>query len=203
MNAVKVWSLAIVFLVICLSSSMAASVSMKISGPGMVNDSTIKVGEKVSVDIYIANDTIFTGFSLGFSIKSPTIKSITHVSDSGNGLNDNGDIKGHNGWEDKSIWDFGGVFAVERDWDGELPELLGFGGLCVKKDYEPHDLAKVLSFEIIVPDTGMITIDSSFFPPGGRWMFSAPPPGPAGEPDWAGPYTFKAVKVSDTSKTRQ
>jgi hypothetical protein len=182
------------FLAFGVSSVLAGSVSMKISGPGAVNDSTIKAGEQVSVDIYIANDTIFKGYSLGFAIKSPTIKTVVHVVDSGNGLNDRGDIKGYNGWDDKSIWDFGGVFVVERDWDGELPEILGFGGLSIKKLYEPHELAKVLSFELIIPDTGVITIDSSFFPPGGTWMFSAPPPGRTEEPDWLGPYTFKVIK---------
>lgn len=194
MNALKVVCTALFFLTFGVSSALASSVSMGISGPGAVNDSTIKVGEKVSVDIFIANDTIFKGFSIGFTVKSPTIKSVVHVVDSGKGLNDGGDIKGYNGWNDKSIWDFGGVFAVERDWDGELPELLGFGGLCVKKKYESHDLAKVLSFEMIVPEAGEIIIDSSFFPPGGTWMFSSPPPGRAEEPDWMGPYTFKVVK---------
>jgi len=169
-------------------------VSMKLSGPGAVNNSTIKAGENVLVDIYIANDTFFTGFSLGFTVKSPMIKNIIHVIDSGNGLNENGDIKGYNGWQDKSIWDFGGVFTVEHDWDGELPEVLGFGGLCIEKQYLPHDLMKVLSFEMIVPDTGLITVDSSFFPPGGRWIFLAPPPGQTEEPNWLGPYTFKVVK---------
>lgn len=194
MKAVKVTCTAAFLLTFCVSSVLAGSVSMKISGPGAVNDSTIKAGENVLVDIYITNDTVYSGFSLGFAITSPTIKSIVHVADSGNGLNDSGDIKGYGGWEDKSIWDFGGVFAVERDWDGKLPEVLGFGGLCVKKEYEPHKLAKVLSFEMIVPEPGLITIDSSFFPPGGSWMFSAPPPGRAEEPGWLGPYTFNVIK---------
>lgn len=194
MNAVKVMCTAIFFLAFGVSSVLASSISMKISGPGAVNDSTIKAGEKVSVDIYIANDSVFKGYSLGFTVKSPTIKTVVHVVDSGNGLNERGDIKGYNGWDDKSIWDFGGVFVVERDWDGELPEIVGFGGLSIKKIYEPHELAKVLSFEMIVPDTGVITIDSSFFPPGGTWMFSAPPPGRMEEPDWLGPYTFKVIK---------
>ncbi len=193
MNAVKVWCLAVVFLVVGVSFSTATSVSMKISGPGAVNDSTIQAGKEVSVDIYVANDTVFSGFSLGFSIKSPAIKSITHVPDSGNGLNENGDIKGYNGWEDKSIWDFAGILVVERNWDGKLPELLGFGGLCIKKDYMPHDLVKVLSLDIIVPEAGMITIDSSFFPPGGKWMFAASL-GPTEGPKWGGPYTFKVIK---------
>ncbi len=194
MKMLKLLSAAAVLMVFGVGSALAGSVGMKISGPGAVNDSTIKAGDTVTVDIYIANDTTFTGFSLGFKIVSKDIKKVVHVADSGNGLNDLGDIKGHNGWNDKSIWDFGGVFAVERDWDGELPETLGFGGLCVKQKYTPHEKMKVLSFDMIVPDTGTITIDSSFFPPGGRWLFSAPPPGPAEEPDWLGPYTFQVAK---------
>ncbi len=194
MKALK-WLLAAAALAIWGAGSVwAGSVGIKISGPGAVNDSTIKAGEKVSVDIYVANDTVFTGFSLGFKLVSPTIKEIIHVADSGNGLNDRGDVKGHNGWEDKSVWDFGGVFAVETDWDGKLPDLLGFGGLCIKQKYEPHEMKKVLSFDMIVPEAGPITIDSAFFPPGGAWLFSAPPPGGAEQPDWLGPYNFTVVK---------
>ncbi|MFQ6008794.1 MAG: hypothetical protein ACE5K8_07590, partial [Candidatus Zixiibacteriota bacterium] len=192
MKLVKKCSLAIILLVVGVTGSMAASVSMKISGPGVVNDTTIKAGEKVSVDIYIANDTVYTGFTLGFSITSPSIKSIIHVPDSNNGLNPNGDVKGHNGWEDASIWDFEGVFvSAKSDWDGQLPDLIGFGGVCFKNEYKPHDLMKVISFDMIVPDTGMITVDSSFFPPAGKWMFAGAPTGKTEEPKWGGPYNFR------------
>jgi hypothetical protein len=194
MKSVKGWILVVTLLFIGIGSALGASVSMKISGPGAVNDTTIKAGEKVFFDIYVVNDTIFTGFSLGFAIKSPTIKTIIHVPDSGNGLNRNGDVKGYNGWEDKSIWDFAGVMVAEQsDWDGVLPELLGIGGICIKKDYMPHELMKVLSFEAIIPEPGVITVDSSFFPPGGTWMFAGSP-GPVVTPEWGGPYTFKVVK---------
>jgi hypothetical protein len=194
MKSVKVWSLAIILLVVGATASMAISVSMKVSGPGVVNDTTVKAGQPVSVDIYVANDTVYTGFTLGFSIKSPSIKSITHVHDSTKGLNQNGDVKGHNGWGDASIWDFDGVFSVESDWNGQLPDLIGFGGVCFKKEYRPHDLMKVLSFDIVVPDTGMITVDSSFFPPGGKWMFAGDNPSLTKEPQWGGPYKFKVIK---------
>jgi hypothetical protein len=195
MKSVKVWSLAIIFLVVATTASMAISVSMKLSGPGAVNDTTIKAGQKVSVDIYVANDTVVTGFTLGFSIKSPSIKSITHVYDSSKGLTEDGDVKAYNGWEDTSIWDFEGVFVSGKsDWDGQLPDLIGFGGVCFKNDYRPHDLKRVLSFDIVVPDTGMIVVDSSFFPPGGNWMFAGPPPDQIKVPKWGGPYKFKVIK---------
>ena len=172
----------------------AGSISMKLSGEGAVNDSTIKAGQPVSIDIYAANDSIYTGFSFGFALKSPDIKEIVHVADSGAGLNEKGDIKGYNGWQDHSIWDFGGVFTVERDWNGKMPELLGFGGLCVKNEYQPHENQKILSFDLIVPEAGTLVIDSAFYPPGGRWLMATPSPDAVGEPDWLGPYTFKVVK---------
>ncbi len=194
MKTVKVGCLATLFSLVVTSLLMATSVSMKISGPGAVNDTTIKAGEQVSVDIYVATDTVFNGFSFGFSIESPSIKSITHVPDSSKGLNRNGDVKGYNGWEDTTLWDFQGVFAIESDWEGQLPELIGFGGVSFKKDYRPHDLMKVLSFDIVLPDTGMITVDSSFFPPGGKWMFAGAPTTKIVEPQWGGPYKFKVIK---------
>ncbi|RKX25450.1 MAG: hypothetical protein DRP47_09805 [Candidatus Zixiibacteriota bacterium] len=194
MNILKVLGISAVLIVVMTSLSLAGSISMKLSGPGAVNESTIKAGEPVSVDIYIANDSIYTGFSFGFSIVSKEIKNIIHVTDSGNGLNKNGDINGYNGWEDNSIWNFGGVFAVETDWDGTLPELIGFGGLCVQQEYKPHEIHKCLSFDIIFPEPGIVVIDSAFYPPGGRWLFAGPVSSSSHEPDWGGPYKFKVVK---------
>ena len=172
----------------------AGSIGMKLSGPGAVNDTTIKAGEPVAVDIYVENDSLFTGFSFGFAIKSKDIKKIVHVADSAGGLNEAGDIKGHNGWQDHSVWNFGGVHAVERNWDGELPELIGFGGLCVQQEYKPHEKKKCISLNMIVPTPGTLTLDSAYYPPGGRWLFATPKPGAAQEPAWEGPYNFKVVK---------
>jgi len=140
--------LKVLLVTVCAAGLLAAvagatSISMKLSGEGVVNDSTVKAGTPVSVDIYIENDSLFTGFSFGFTVTSPDIKNVIHVADSGNGLNKGGDIKGFNGWQDASIWNFGGVYAVERDWDGSLPDMIGFGGLCIQQEYSPHDIQKV------------------------------------------------------------
>lgn len=185
-------------LVLLMAGSVTAgSLKLKLSGPGAVNDSTIKAGEKVSLDIYCSNDTLRTGFTFGLSIKSPdsTIKNIIHVVDTAGGLNDSGDIKGYNGWENKSIWDFAGVMVVEKDWDGILPELIGFGGLAIKKSFNPQELGKVMSIELIVNEIGTLVVDSSFYPPGGKWIFASPPDkAPPEAPEWDGPYRYKVVK---------
>lgn len=177
--------------VLAISSGLwATSITVKLSGEGAVNDSTIKVGKKVSFDLFFENDVEYKGFSFGFKLFSEDIKKITHVADKGNGLSTQGDVKGYNGWEDASIWDFGGVYVIEKDWDGILPDLIGFGGLCKSKAYLPHKNRKNLSFDIIFDEPGTITIDSSFYPPTGKWIFTKPQT----PPNWGGPYTFKVVK---------
>ncbi len=172
----------------------AVDISLGLSGEGVVKDNTIKAGKPVTVDIYVENDSLFTGFSFGFTVSSPDIKNIAHVADSGNGLNKNGDIKGYNGWQDHSIWNFGGVYTVERDWDGKLPDLIGFGGLSVQQEYKPHPKEKVLSFELIADSPGTIVVDSSYYPPGGRWLFATPVPGASADPTFDGALKITVVK---------
>ncbi len=191
----KIFLSCICLLILVAGSAFADGIKMKVSGPGVVNDSTLKAGEIVSFDIYCQTDVKRTGFTIGFSIKSPDIKTVIHVSDTGLALNENGDVKGYGGWEDKSVWDFAGVFAVERDWDGNLPDLLGFGGLSIKKGYEDAEFGKKLSLEMIIPETGTLVIDSAYYPPGGKWLFSSPPRiAQQGAPDWGGPYKYKVIK---------
>lgn len=179
--------------VLCVAFAMTATaveVSMKISGPGAVNETTIKAGQKVSFDVYMVNDTTWKGFTIGFQVNSPTIKKVIRPADSGKGLNARGDIKGFNGFQDNSIWDLKGTFVVDTAWNGSLPDTLGFGGICVKSSYAPHPLQKNLSFELIFPEAGAIVVDSSYWPPGGQWLFALP----EHHPVWKGPYKFTVVK---------
>ncbi len=192
-----VWSLAVVCLAVVSGFAKdGGSVRLKLSGTGAVNDSTIKAGQPVSVDIYITNDTVREGFSFGFSFKSATIKKIVHPNtDSGKAIalptSKRGDVKGFNGWQDKAVWDFGGVYAVPTDWDGNLPDVVGFGGIAVKQGMQvTAEPVKVLSIDLIVPETGQLVVDSAFFPPGGEWIFTPPITKPA----WGGPYKFTVVK---------
>ncbi len=177
------------------ASISAIDISMKLSGKGAVNETTIKAGQPVSIDIVIENDTVFTGFTMGFQLTSPNLREIVHVADTNGGLNEAGDIKGYNGWHDQSIWDLSGVFIRETDWDGKLPDTIGFGGLSVKSKYTAHKAERKLSFDIMVPEVGVLVVDSAFFPPGGKWLFSAPARlGPSLGPEWGGPYKFEVVK---------
>lgn len=195
MRRCKVLTIAIAVLALGAANAVATGVSMQLSGKGAVNETTIKAGEPVSVDIILENDTIFTGFTMGFHLFSKDFDRVEHVADTNGGLNEAGDIKGYNGWHDQSVWDLNGVFVRETNWDGDLPDTIGFGGLAVKKQYKAHQPERKLSFEILVPEAGVLVIDTAFFPPGGKWLFSAPARlGPSLAPHWGGPYEFKVVK---------
>jgi hypothetical protein len=195
MRGFKMLLVVVAFLTFGAGSATSTSVSLKLSGPGAVNDSTIKVGEKVSFDVYLVNDTVFTGFTMGFRLTSPDIKKIVHMPDSAGGLNEAGDVKAYNGWDDQSVWDLNGVIATGCSWDGVLPDTVGFGGLCVKMQYLPHKIEKKLSMDLMFSGPGTIVVDSSFYPPGGKWLFAAPSRiGPIIQPEWSGPYKFNVVK---------
>ena len=192
MSKLKLFAIAVFVLFLFTGSAMAAgSISAKISGPGALNDSTIKAGEKFSIDIYMTNDTLRRGMSFGFRLTSDEIKKVIHVKDSVENVrgNENGDIRGHNGWEDKTVWDFSGLLATMTDWDGNLPDTVGFAGVVIKQRYKPHDLLKNISMDLIVNEEGTLVFDSSFFPPGGKWKYDNNE-----IPAWGGPYKFKVVK---------
>ena len=175
-------------------ASGQTTISMQIVGEGAVDQSTIKVGKPVSVDIYWENkDNDRRGFTTGFKITSETIKNIVHVADSGNGENPAGDVKAYNGFGGTQSWDFIGLKVVTVFWDGALPDIIGFGGLRVKNEYNAHENRKVISWDMIVPETGEITIDSAFFAPSGIWAVVGPD-GVEVPPVWKGPYKFKVVE---------
>jgi len=190
MSKPKLLILLLLALFLFTGSSMAAgSISAKISGPGAINDTTVKAGEQFSIDIYLSNDTLRRGMSFGFKLTSDDIKNVIHVADSGNGANDNGDIKGHNGWEDKSVWDFTGLLASTNDWNGVLPDTIGFAGVVFKQRYGPNDLQKQISMDLIIEETGVLMFDSSFFPPGGKWKYDNDE-----KPAWGGALKINVVK---------
>ena len=196
MSKIKVGIAAVTLLVLFTGASMAASVKMKISGPGRVNDSTIKAGQKVDLDIYLSNEKVHMGMCIGFKISSPdaSIKTVVHPVDSGKGLDGSkGDIKGYNGFESKELFDLMNR-AVLNDWDGKLPDIVGFLMHGFNKRWQVMPETKAYSIEMTVPTPGTLVVDSSFFPPGGLWLTTNESGTVTDSPTWGGPYKFKVVK---------
>ena len=176
-------------------ASPAPSVSHKLAGDGVVNDSTIKAGQPVTVEVYMTNDTIRSGLSVGFRITSDDIEKIVHVGDSGNGMTDLGDLKAYNGFETKQYFDLNGLWINTSAWNGNLPDTIGIAGLNIKAEYPPHNKMKTLSFDIMVPTAGTIVIDSSFCQPGITWKTFKKVNRPRPDfPTWDGPYRITVVE---------
>ena len=66
---------------------------------------------------------------------------------------------------------------------------IGFAGVVIKKRYGPHELERKISMDMIVPEEGILVVDSSFFPPGGKWKFDDEE-----KPEWDGPHRIHVVK---------
>jgi hypothetical protein len=202
MSKFKVGIAVVALCALLTSAGMAASVKMKLSGPGKVNDSTIKAGQKVALDIYLSNEKVHMGLSMGFKITSPdgTIKMVEHPVDSAKGAEgyngiegSKGDIKGSNGFESKALFDLINQ-VVPTDWDGKLPDVIGFLMHGFKKRWQPMQETKAFSIELVAPNAGTLVVDSSFFPPGGRWITTNENAAVVDVPTWGGPYKFKVVK---------
>lgn len=178
----------------------ATTISMKLSGPGVVNDSTVKAGQKVSLDIYSENNEEWGGISFTFKMTSPTIKKVEFPSDS-TAINERGNAHGFNGWQDKSIWDMFVKFP-EYEVNGQLPEVFGVGALVVKNKYKPHPKQKILSYDVRFTEAGSVTIDSTSIPGSGGSLWKvarSPRVTPVGKESqepvkWTGPVRFKVVK---------
>ncbi len=181
-----------------LAAAPMTSVAMKLSGPGAVNDSTVKAGQQFSVDLYFATKQELRAISMGLKLTSPNIKTVQHVSDTAKGLSEAGDIRGWNGWNDYTNWDFLNK-AVLKNWDGNLPDTLGFVAAVAKKKYMPHEQMKVYSIGLIAPGPGTLVIDTAFYPPGGSWKAVLAPAAPGDDkqderPHWKGPFKVNVVK---------
>jgi len=198
MNKTRLILIALVCFVLGTGSLFTAEVDLEISGPGVVNDSTVKVGEPFSVDIYWENDSEgWRGFSNGFCIESEDIKKIVHLNDTVDGMGKNGEVKGYNGWENSDVWDFAGVWVVPVDWDGSVPDTMGFGGQVIKNRYGAHPRQKVLSWDMIMNETGTFSIDSCFYRPGGYWKLFTLTDAKAPIEEimgWDGPHVFHVIK---------
>ncbi|MEW5796290.1 MAG: hypothetical protein AB1772_07995 [Candidatus Zixiibacteriota bacterium] len=190
-------SLVMVFVIVAacaVSTPGQTTITLGLSGPGAVNDSTIKAGQPVSVDVYWeSKDVDIRGFTTGFRVYSPTIKAIVHVADSGKGINPAGDLKAHGGWEGTNTWDFSGIRVIPTDWDGTLPDTIGFGGARAKVAESAHPRKKVLSWTMLVPTTGQILVDSTFFRPSNIWAVALTA-GKEVRPLWNGPYKFSVIE---------
>lgn len=176
-------------------SSNAQQAIFKISGDAVVGEDSIVVGEEFSLDLYLSNVEKQSGFTLGFVLSGKKgFKGVRHVQPD-SVLTAGENVRAHNGFEDKSIWDMTGIMKPVFSWDGKLPDSILIGGIAMNKGWEKTDLERYVSITMEALSTGQFCIDSSFIPPGGSWMYADQT-----EPVWEGPYCFTVVAKKKEKK---
>jgi len=94
----------------------------------------------------------------------------------------------------------GGFFVDEINVDGSGTDTIGLGGLAIYNPGMPdgyNDLAYTITIGPIdsIYDGQIICVDSSFYPPGGDWLWAAQS---ALYPEWSGPHCFTVHHVPYT-----
>ena len=182
------------------SDSVFSAVRLEVSGEGAIGKDKIKAGAPFSVDLYASNGGEQSGFTLGFQFTGKDgLKSVVHIfdKDADSAVYHLSSINAYNGFEDRSIWDLGGIQKRVDSWDGTLPDSALVGGISMNNVWGVTAEKKYFSFEMIAISAGTLCIDSAYIPPGGAWMY-APGPNPA----WGGPYCFKVVAAGKYKKPK-
>jgi hypothetical protein len=158
------------------ASAFAQPAEVQISASGVIFADDIngldgKVGLGFTYDFLVeARTTAGTqnGATLGFVIYSPDGANGNLVHDIAMGAD----------WGGTTYWDLpSGILTL--DVDGTLPEQILTGGATIAKGFNSAVYVPVLTFQIDMIDSGVVCIDSMFFPPAGEWVMT-----PGGPCEW-------------------
>ena len=103
---------------------------------------------------------------------------------------------------DENMYD-GGRFVQTFSVTGSAYDTIGFGGFAIQSDGVPdkfNSVAFAIQVGPINPSYNgkTICIDSSFYPPGGVWLWALPADNPV-EPDWDGERCFRIVNAGSSA----
>ncbi|MCH9031695.1 MAG: hypothetical protein IIB00_05490 [candidate division Zixibacteria bacterium] len=182
------------------TDSLVSAVRVEVSGEGAIGKDKIESGVPFNMDVYASNGSKRSGFTLGFQFTGKDgLKSVVHIfdKDADSASYHLSSISAYNGFEDRSIWDLGGLQRRVDSWDGNLPDSALVGGICMNNVWGVTTEKKYFSFEMIAVGAGTLCIDSAYIPPGGAWMFA-----PGSNPSWEGPYCFEVVAKEKAEKAK-
>lgn len=96
-------------------------------------------------------------------------------------------------------WDDGGIFIQPFSVDGSGIDTIGFGGFAIFDPGVPGGFDDVPFTLTVGPIDEMyegyqLCLDSTFYPPGGRWVWSFRNEPYEIVPDWGGPYCYTIRK---------
>jgi len=140
---------------------------------------TMLSGHDYQVRIWIENDATIMAMTMGFLLMSGDGAAWQWQSQS-SGYGPSAAITVVSGcrmYPPDSIWNFGGLYVIEKDFNGASPDSILLGGVNshVGRGLSPGSLQHMVSFHFkaLAPGSSMATlcIDTSFIPPAGFWKW--------------------------------
>ncbi len=165
-----------VLIFVSLSSTAPAANQVDFYVP--LIDDTLRVGTATSIDVYLENDYILYGMSLGFKIWSPDVAYWRWVDIGGLGATTQCvELIGSSRLGDGSPFNMTGFLVTEYDVDETSPDLIMCGGVGtdggglqtgpLEHMYSMHFNPMAVGW----PTVRTICIDSVFVPPNGAFVF--------------------------------
>jgi len=152
----------------------ANQVNFQISG-GV--DDSLRVGVPATIDIYLENDYVIYGMSLGFKIWSPdgAFWNWTNVGGLGATTGCVTTVP-YSRLGDGSVFNMTGFDVIEYDVDGVSPDMIMCGGVANEGGIPTGPLEHMYSMHFeplacLYPTIRTICIDSAFVPPSGAFVF--------------------------------
>ncbi len=139
----------------------------------------VPFGSKVKVVWSAQTEVQQSAATLGFVLYSPDNPGMLVEWSKSGGSNDSIFVP-LNSWVGTSVWSLGGPAAF-TDIDDVLPEQFMLGGIALFGGFQSDTLLDVFMAELVFDDTGVVCIDSAFFPPSADWRM-----GTTGPPTWGG-----------------
>jgi hypothetical protein len=132
-----------------------------------------------SLDIYIENDVVLGGMSLGFKIWCPVKLTYAQLPESYGPEPGNGWLVINPGSRldpPDHAFDMTGLLISEQNVDGLLHDTVLFGGVALMRGLQPGPLEKMFSIYFTAQPTmwcaGYLCIDTAFVPPAGDFIFT-------------------------------
>jgi hypothetical protein len=179
----------------------AVDIDMALSDDYTDEHDTLYLGGAYQFRVWIGNDWVLGGFSLGFCITSDDGVTWQWVSrpDGRGSLQAVAVYPGSRlGYPDGSALDMTNLLVTETNVDGISPDTLMAGGVAmnVGLDTGPPEPMYGMHFSVVdmAGDVGQICIDSTFVPPSGYFVFIDPfgqPP----RPDFRGPFCWPVKRA--------
>ena len=213
MKSKLIMLLAVLFVsvgVVQAADSVGVALYNKTTAAAVADGDTIPGGDALELQIFVANDTVMGGLSLGFVFESEDAGLTTTWDAQVDGYGASDAVTVVVGSRNDPVSETIDFFNItESDVDGNIPDSLLIGGASMMGDgmaVGPYDHTYSVHFTpggaLAAGEFKQLCIDSSFVPPAGEFLFVSEPSGMTWPPGFSGKIcvTIKGPDAADGEK---